>query len=145
MPLAHIHLLSGHSRPVLKSVVAEVTAAMSEVLKSPKERFIVWISEVDPELWGVEGQAASEALSQRERAAVEIPFVQMVLMEGRTREQYHALMEGVSAAIARALQSEKSRVRIHVIEATANNWGIGGVPYSILRADEIAARGRAGA
>jgi len=143
MPLAHIHLLKGHSRTALKRVVSDVTEAMSLVLKAPKERFIVWITEVDPDLWGVEGRPASEALAQSDRSAVEVPFVQMVLMEGRTAAQYRAVIDGVSEAIARALNSDKSRVRVHLIQAQPDNWGIGGVPYSILRADEIAARARA--
>jgi len=143
MPLAHIHLLRGHSRAVLKRIVCDVTGAMSQVLKAPKERFIVWITEVDPDLWGVEGRPASEALAQSDLSAVEVPFVQMVLMEGRTPAQYHAVIDGVSEAIARALNSDKSRVRVHLIQAQPDNWGIGGVPYSILRADEIAACARA--
>ncbi|MCL2716317.1 MAG: tautomerase family protein [Alphaproteobacteria bacterium] len=140
MPLAQIHLLKGHSRAALKGVVSGVTEAMSRVLQSPLERFIVWVTEVDTDLWGVAGRPATEALGQSERAAVEVPFVQMVLMEGRTREQIHGVMDAVSAAIAQALQSDKSRVRVHIIEAQPDHWGIGGVPYAILRADEIAAR-----
>ena len=101
------------------------------------------ITEVDPELWGGEGRLASDALADRDHAAVEIPFVQMVLMEGRPLSQYHAVIDEVSAVIARALKSDKSRVRIHLVQAQPDYWGIGGVPYSILRADEMAARARA--
>jgi 4-oxalocrotonate tautomerase family enzyme len=143
MPVAHIHLLKGHSRATLRTIIADVTEAMSEILKAPKERFMVWITEVDPELWGIQGRPASESLAERDRAAVEIPFVQMVLMEGRPLSQYHAVIDEVSAVIACALKSDKSRVRVHLVQAQPDYWGIGGVPYSVLRADEMAARTRA--
>lgn len=145
MPVAHIHLLKGHSRAVLRKIIADVTEAMADTLKAPKERFMVWISEVDPELWGVEGRPASEVLAERELSSVEIPFVQMVLMEGRPLAQYHAAIDQVTEAIATALNSDKSRVRVHLAQAQPDYWGIGGVPYSILRADEMAARARADA
>lgn len=143
MPVAHIHLFKGHSRTALRTMIFDVTDAMSRILKAPKERFMVWITEIDPELWGVEGRPASEALAERDRAAVEMPFVHMVLMEGRPLSQYHAVIDEVSAAIARALRSDKSRVRVHLVQAQPDYWGIGGVPYSVLRADEMAARARA--
>ncbi|MCI4679983.1 tautomerase family protein [Rhodoblastus acidophilus] len=143
MPVAHIHLLKGHSRVVLRTIIAKVTEAMSRVLNAPKERFMVWVTEIDPELWGIEGRPASEALTAQDRNSVEMPFVEMVLMEGRPLAQYHAVIEEVSAAIAEALQSDRSRVRVHLVQAQPDYWGIGGVPYSILRADEIAARLRA--
>jgi 4-oxalocrotonate tautomerase family enzyme len=143
MPVAHIYLLKGHARAALRTIIGDVTDVMSRILKAPRERFMVWITEVDPELWGVEGRLASEALADRDHAAVEIPFVQMVLMEGRPLSQYHAVIDEVSAVIARALKSDKSRVRIHLIQAQPDYWGIGGVPYSILRADEMAARAHA--
>jgi 4-oxalocrotonate tautomerase family enzyme len=143
MPVAQIHLLKGHSRATLRTIISDVTAAMSQILKAPKERFMVWITEVDPELWGVEGRPASEALAERDRSAVEIPFVQMVLMEGRPLAQYHSVIDEVSGAIARALKSDKSRVRVHLVQAQPDYWGIGGVPYSVLRADEMANRARA--
>ncbi len=143
MPVAHIHVLKGHSRQALRSIITDVAEAMGRILRAPKERFMVWVTEVDPELWGVEGRPASDALAEKDRAAVEIPFVQIVLMEGRPLAQYHAVIEEVSAVIARSLNSDKSRVRVHLIQAQPDFWGIGGVPYSVLRADEVAERARA--
>jgi 4-oxalocrotonate tautomerase family enzyme len=145
MPVAHINLLRGHSRDVLRTIIVEVTEAMSRILKAPKERFIVWISETDPELWGVAGRPADEALAEQDRAEVETPFVQMVLMEGRPLAQYQAVMDEISTVIARAINGHKSRVRVHLVHAQPDFWAIGGIPYAMLRADEIAARKRVNA
>jgi 4-oxalocrotonate tautomerase family enzyme len=142
MPVAHIHLLEGHSRDALQTIIAEVTEAMSRILDAPKERFMVWITEIDPDLWGVAGRPAGAVLAERDRASVETPFVQMVLMEGRPLAQYHAVIDEVSSIVARALKSDKSRIRVQIMQAQPDFWGIGGVPYSILRADELAARTR---
>jgi 4-oxalocrotonate tautomerase family enzyme len=140
MPVAHINLLKGHKTETLHRIIAEVTEAMSRILMAPKDRFMVWISEIDASLWGVAGQPASEALAGTDRAEIEIPFVQMVLMEGRPLAQYHAVMDEISEIIARALPCDKARIRVHIAQAQPDYWAIGGVPYAVLRADEIAAR-----
>ena len=36
---------------------------MARILDVPKERLEVWITEVDPELWAVAGEPASQVLS----------------------------------------------------------------------------------
>jgi len=140
MPVAHINLLKGHPRDTLRALIAEVSDAMSRILAAPKDRLEVWITEVDPDLWGIAGQTASQALAEQDRAKVEMPFVQMVLMEGRPIEQHHQIIAEISSIIARLLGSDKSRIRVHIASAKPDFWGIGGVPASISRAAELAAR-----
>jgi len=133
MPVAHINLLEGHSRAELRQVIVEVSEAMSNILQAPKDRLIVWISEHKPHLWGLGGVPADEALANGSLAELELPFVQA-----------HALIETVSEILARVLDCDKQKIRIHIAPADPDRWGIGGVPASALRAAEIAARAEAG-
>ena len=133
MPAANIIVLQGHPRDRLRALVSSVSEAMAQVLAAPKERLEVWITEVDPELWGVSGEPATDVLQTRPRREVEMPFVQMVLLEGRPPELLHLLMSRVTDAIAAELDVDRARIRIHIAQAHPDRWGIGGVPASVAR------------
>jgi 4-oxalocrotonate tautomerase len=62
-----------------------------------------------------------------------MPFIQVTLLEGRTVEQKHALIRGITAATAEALSTDPQRVRVAIYEVNADEWGIGGEPVSLLR------------
>jgi len=143
MPVANICVLEGHPRPVLKQLVREVSQAYARVTGSPIERVQAWITEVDPELYAIAGVSADEALARGERRDLEIPLVRLVLMEGRPVEQVHECIAVVTEVVGRVLGSDPKRVRVHVTRADPDHWGIGGVPASVLRRDEIEARERA--
>lgn len=143
MPVANINLLRGHSREVLRQIIVETADVMARVLDAPKDRLIVWITENDLDLWAIGGLPASEVLADGERPSLEIPFVQMVLMEGRPKEQLQAVMAGISEVIARATGIDIGRIRVHVAAAQPDTWSIGGVPAAVARAAELAARARA--
>ena len=142
MPVAHINLLKGHSRETLQAIVAEVSETMGRILESPKDRLLVWISEIDPALWGVAGVPAEQALAGRAREEVEMPFVQMALMENRPLEQKQRIIVEITEILHKALGTRKERIRVHVSSVDPALWGIGGVPASVSRAAEIAARNR---
>jgi 4-oxalocrotonate tautomerase family enzyme len=143
MPLAHLNLLRGHSREQLREVVQQVSSAMARVLDAPADRLEVWITEVDPDLWGVSGVPASELLRTQPMSAVEMPFVQLALLQGRPLAQHHALIGEITEILVRVLGSQRDRIRVHSSDADPDKWGIGGQPASVRRAAEIAAR-RAG-
>jgi 4-oxalocrotonate tautomerase family enzyme len=140
MPAAHVHVLAGHARPQLRQLIAEISAVMARVLDAPAERLEVWVTEVDPELWGVAGEPAADVLHRLPREQVEMPFVQMVLLAGRPEEQHHALIAEVTAIVERVLGTAPGRTRVHIAEAQPDSWGIGGQPAAVVRAAEIAAR-----
>jgi 4-oxalocrotonate tautomerase family enzyme len=143
MPVANINLLRGHSREVLRQIIVETAEVMAEALSAPKDRLIVWITENDPDLWAIGGLPASEVLAEGDRRTLEIPFVQMVLMEGRPKEQIHAVMAGITEVVSRATGIDIGRIRVHVAPAQPDTWSIGGVPAAVARAAELAARARA--
>lgn len=140
MPTAIINILKGHDRQKLKQIIRETTDAMHKVLSAPKERLMIWINEIDQDLWGLAGNPASDISDFETRKSLEIPFVQMTLMKGRPLEQFHKIMDEISEIIARNLGINKSQVRVHIANAEPELWAIGGVPASILRAKELEAR-----
>jgi 4-oxalocrotonate tautomerase len=64
-----------------------------------------------------------------------MPLVQVTMVRGRTVEQKHALIASVSAAVAQALSTPIERVRVAIYEVSADEWGIGGKPYSVTRGE----------
>lgn len=143
MPVAHINVLQGHPRAVLRRLVGEVSETVARVLQAPKERLEVWVTEIDPELWGICGVPASDVLAEQPRESVEMPFIRMVIMEGRPLEMRHALIKEVTEVVANVLGTQKQRIRLQLTEIPPDGWGIGGVPASVSRAAEIAARQQA--
>lgn len=144
MPVANIHVLAGHPRESLKNWVRETSRALSEILAAPMDRLEVWVTEIDPDLWGICGAPASEVLAQSPRREAEMPLIKMILMEGRPTEQLHRVIAELTAITARLLDVDKERIRVHIEHAHPDRWGIGGVPASIRRAAELAARQQAG-
>jgi len=142
MPKAHFNVLQGHSREQIKRLIRETSDAMLRVLQAPKDRHEIWVTEIDPELWGIEGETAADVLRTRPLAEIEMPFVEMALMEGRPKEQHHAIIAEVSEITARTLGCTKDRIRVHIVNANPDNWGIGGIPASVRRADELLARAK---
>lgn len=143
MPVANIHVLAGHPRPVLKQLLREASAAFAQAIEAPADRLQVWITEVDPELYAVAGEPADEALAYTPRAQTEIPLIRMALMEGRPVEMLHRVMADMSAVVARVLGGDPQRVRVQIDHIHPDRWAIGGVPASVLRADELAQRAAA--
>ncbi len=140
MPVAHINLLKGHSRAELKQIIVRVSDAMAEILVAPKDRLFVWITEHEHHLFGIGGMPAEEALAGGNLAELEMPFVQMALMDGRPQEQFHACISTVTRIIAESIGCDPKNIRVHIASANPDHWGIAGVPASILRKSEIAAR-----
>jgi 4-oxalocrotonate tautomerase len=69
-----------------------------------------------------------------------MPMVRIDMLEGRSPEKLGELHRRVSALIAEILDTPVERVRTIITEVPPEKWGIGGVPASHARADEIAAR-----
>ena len=62
-----------------------------------------------------------------------MPLIQVTLVEGRTTEQKHALIRSLSDAMAESLEVPLERIRVAIYEVTADEWGIGGQPFSAVR------------
>lgn len=143
MPACNVVVLKGHALPTLKRLVVECSNTIAAVIDAPKDRLEVWITEVEPALWGLSGVPADEVLTASNRAEREMPFIRMVLLQGRPVEQHHRLIREMTDTVARVLQMKPDRIRAQIDEVHPDRWGIGGVPASIRRAAEIAARAAA--
>ena len=62
-----------------------------------------------------------------------MPLIQVTMVEGRTTEQKHALIRNLSQAMADTLDVPLERIRVALYEVSADEWGIGGVPFSSAR------------
>lgn len=138
MPVANIHVLAGHPRPVLKRLLRETSATLATVMNAPPERLQVWITEVDPALCAIAGEPADEVLDRVPRAQAEVPLIRMALMEGRPVETLHRVMAEMSAVVARVLGGDPQRVRVQIDHIHPDRWAIGGVPASRARAADLA-------
>ncbi len=145
MPVANIHVLAGHPRPLLKQLLREASAALARAIEAPADRLQVWITEVDPELYAIAGEPADEVLQRVPRAQAEIPLIHMALMEGRPVEMLHRVMADLSEVVARVLGGDPQRVRVQIDPVHPDRWAIGGVPASQARAAELARRAAAAA
>jgi len=140
MPVANLQVLAGHPRENLKNWVREASRAVADILEAPVDRLEIWVTEVDPDLWGICGVPASEVLATQPRRQSEMPFIRMVLLEGRSTAQHHRLIAELAAITARLLDVDQERIRMHIEQTHPDRWGIGGIPASVRRAAEIAAR-----
>lgn len=55
-----------------------------------------------------------------------MPIANILMIEGRTREQKQALIRTVTAAIVESLGVKPDRVRVIVQEVPREHWGAGG-------------------
>ncbi len=62
-----------------------------------------------------------------------MPFIQVTILEGRSTEQKHALIEKLTDATEEVLGGDRQRIRVALYEVSSDDWGIGGVPVSVLR------------
>ncbi len=140
MPACNVIVLKGHPLATLKQLIVECSDTLARIIGAPKDRLEVWVTEVEPALWGLSGQPGDEVLQAASRAEVEMPFIRMVLLQGRPVEQHHQLIAEMTAVVARVLGANIERIRLQIDEVHPDRWGIGGVPASVRRAAEIAAR-----
>jgi 4-oxalocrotonate tautomerase len=60
-------------------------------------------------------------------------MVQVTLVEGRSTAMKHTLIRELTDAVSRSLDVPADRVRIALYEVSGDDWGVGGVPYSLAR------------
>ncbi|WP_420465458.1 tautomerase family protein [Panacagrimonas sp.] len=140
MPACNVIVLKGHPQERLKRLVRDCSETLARVIDAPLDRLEVWVTEVEPALWGLRGIPADEVLGTAARAELEMPFIRMVLLQGRPVEQHHRLIREMTDAVARVLEMKPDRIRLQIDEVHPDRWGIGGVPASVKRAAELAAR-----
>jgi len=68
-----------------------------------------------------------------------MPLVYINLMEGRPPEKIEGMITAVSHAIADAIECDIDTVRVMVREMQEHQYGVGGKPMRLVRAERAAA------
>ncbi|MBH1965421.1 MAG: 4-oxalocrotonate tautomerase family protein [Comamonadaceae bacterium] len=55
-----------------------------------------------------------------------MPFAQIYMLEGRSKEQKRAVIEKVTQALVDAIDAPQQNVRVWIHEMPKENWGIAG-------------------
>lgn len=63
-----------------------------------------------------------------------MPFVNVKITEGATREQKEKLIEEMTAVMTRVLGKNPATTHIVIEEIAAENWGVRGISVATLRA-----------
>jgi 4-oxalocrotonate tautomerase len=69
-----------------------------------------------------------------------VPLVRVDIMEGRPPEVIEELHRKLAELVAETLDTPIERVRTYITQFPPEAWGIGGVPASLARRDEVEAR-----
>jgi len=69
-----------------------------------------------------------------------MPLVYINLMEGRPPEKIEKMITAVSEAIADSLEAPIETVRIMVNEMQPHQYGVGGKPWTVVKAEREAGR-----
>lgn len=139
MPVMEIHLVEGqHADEPCKTLLRRCAELYAEVLKSPMDRVRVFITTHRPEYFFAGGRLASED-------PVPAPYFSFIVLEGRSLEERQRLLSGFTDLIVEVLGVDRGRVRGACRPIPPEDWGIGGVPASVLRAAEVKTRAEAAA
>lgn len=134
MPVVHFHIAKAHEPAKVQRLLTRASHEYARILSSPIERvraFAVRYAAADLAVAGVVG-------------GVDAPYFSAFVLSGRPREQSRELLARFTDLIVEELGVPRERVRGRVEELDPELWGIGGVPASAMRRDEIAARAAEG-
>lgn len=132
MPILEVHLVDGkHTAAQHTELLTTMSARYAEVLESPVERVRAHVTLHRPEHWATGGVPA---------AAASAPYFTAIVLEGRPAEQRRRLLGAFTDIIVDVLGVDRKDVRGRIIQVHPDDWAIGGVPASVARRSEIAAR-----
>jgi len=133
MPILEVHLVEGMHTPAQHTdLLRSMSRRYAEVLESPLDRVRAYVTLHRPEHWAVGGEPGGAA-----------PYFTAIVLEGRPAEQRRRLLGAFTDIIVDILGVDRKLVRGRIIQVRPDDWGIGGVPASSARRDEIAARAQA--
>ena len=134
MPIVNFHLLDGASSPEQEEQLLLAACRLyAEVLEAPMDRVRAFITPHGAGRFAVAGELA---IFSRGHA----PYFDFIVLVGRPREQRHRLMEGFTRLLVEILGVSREHVRGECRQVSPEDWGIGGIPASTLRKDEVDAR-----
>jgi 4-oxalocrotonate tautomerase family enzyme len=134
MPILNYHLVEGQfDQRSMERLLLESSRFFAEVLRCPVERVRVFITLHRPELFAAGGQLCSSS-------GTKAPYFTLTLLEGRSLEDRHKLLRGLTDIVVDVLEVDRAWVRGGITLVHPENWAIAGEPASIARQAEIRAR-----
>lgn len=134
MPILEYHLPEDtYTDAQCERLLRDSTRLYAAVLKSPVERIRVVIHLHRPSMAAVGGQL----LSQGGAAA---PYFHFLVLKGRPEAERQSLLAGFTDLVVDVLGADRALVRGGCWPIPPEDWAIGGVPASVIRAQEVAAR-----
>lgn len=134
MPIVRYQLVAGqHADDEIGRLLIRSSELFAEVLDAPLDRIRAFADEIRPQASAVGGQLVSEG-------AVEAPFFEFMLFAGRPVEHAHRLLAGFTDLVVECLGSDRALVRGRCQYVDPDHWAISGVPASVVRKAEVAAR-----
>jgi 4-oxalocrotonate tautomerase family enzyme len=132
MPIVEVHLVEGLHTPAQHAeLLRTISVRYAELLDAPLDRVRAYLTLHRPEHWATAGEPGSR------RSA---PYFTALVLEGRAAEQRRRLLEAFTDLLVDLLGVDRKLVRGRIIQVSPDDWAIGGVPASVARRSEIAAR-----
>jgi 4-oxalocrotonate tautomerase family enzyme len=132
VPVAHFYL-TACTEEQERRLLEDGSARYAAILESPLERVRIFVHHHPPASTAVGGRVVADT-------GQHAPYFSALMLRGRPVEQRHQLLNELTELLAEILCADRSLIRGLITEVDPDGWGIGGVPASVLRADEIAAR-----
>lgn len=134
MPILNFHLVQGQHAPAsIEALLLRASALFAEGLRCPIDRVRVFVTEHAPQHVCIGGKLASQA-------APAAPYFTFVVLKGRSLADRQRLLAGFTDLLVETLDCPREQVRGGITLIEPEDWGIGGVPASLLRQTEIQAR-----
>lgn len=138
MPIVNFHLLAGHSSSEQdERLLKEASRLYAEVLEAPMQRVRAFITAHPAGQFAAAGEPCSAN-------GLHAPFFEFIVLDGRSLEDRQHLHQGFTELLVKVLGVRRELVRGLCRRVPPEDWSIGGVPASVLRAEEVAARTVAG-
>ncbi|WP_029890423.1 tautomerase family protein [Polycyclovorans algicola] len=134
MPILEYHLPEDtYTDAQCERLLLDSTRLYADVLKSPVKRIRVVIHLHKRSMAAVGGQLLTQG-------GVAAPFFHFLVLAGRQEAERQALLAGFTDLLVDVLGAERAQVRGGCWPIPPEDWAIGGVPASVLRAREVASR-----
>ncbi len=136
MPIVNFQLVEGMTSPEQDArLLIGASRLYAEVLKAPMERVRAFITLHAAGRFAVAGELAAGN-------GLHAPYFEFIVLDGRPADEIDRLLAGFTDLLVDVLGVRRDLVRGSCRRVAPEDWAIGGVPASVLRSDEVAARAR---
>ena len=132
MPVAHFYLTSC-TQAQERRLLEEGSVRYAAVLDAPVDRVRMFVHHHPATAMATAGRIVAET-------GRHAPYLTALVLRGRPIATRHRLIAELTDLVVEVLGVDRALVRVHIVEVDPDGWGIAGVPASVIRRDELAAR-----